>query len=80
MSELLTIRMDDETKTRLEKLAKTMDRTQSDVAVEAIRAYLALSAWQIEELGRALNEADENNFATEEEVKAVVGKWRDGER
>jgi RHH-type transcriptional regulator, rel operon repressor / antitoxin RelB len=78
MSEVMTIRVDRKTKSRLEKLAKAMDRTKSFVAAEAIRAYVALNEWQIGEIKAALKEADAGDFASEEEVRAVMGKWRRG--
>lgn len=78
MSEVMTIRVDRKTKARLEKLAKVMDRTKSYVAAEAIRAYLHLNEWQIQEIKAALKEADAGDFATEEEVQAVMRKWGRG--
>ncbi len=78
MSEVMTIRVDRRTKSRLEKLAKAMDRTKSYVAAEAIRAYVDLNEWQIGEIKAALNEAEAGDFASEEEVQAVTRKWRRG--
>ena len=75
MSEVMTIRVDRKTKTRLEKLAKAMERTKSYVAAEAIRAYVELNEWQINEIKAALKEADAGDFATEKEVEAVTKKW-----
>jgi predicted transcriptional regulator len=78
MSEVMTIRVDRKTKSRLEKLAKAMERTKSYVAAEAIRAYVDLNEWQITEIRAALKEADAGDFASEVEVQAVKGKWRRG--
>ena len=75
MSEVMTIRIDRKTKTRLEKLAKAMERTKSYVAAEAIRAYVELNEWQITEIKAALKEADTGDFASEKEVHAVMRKW-----
>ena len=74
----MTIRVDRKTKSRLEKLAKAMERTKSYVAAEAIRAYVDLNEWQITEIRAALKEADAGDFAREEEVQAVKRKWRRG--
>jgi len=76
MSEVMTIRVDRKTKTRLEKLAKAMERTKSYVAAEAIRSYIDLNEWQIAEIKTALKEADAGDFTTEDQVEAVVRKWR----
>jgi RHH-type transcriptional regulator, rel operon repressor / antitoxin RelB len=76
MSDVMTIRVDRKTKTRLEKLAKAMERTKSYVAAEAIRSYVELNEWQIAEIKAALKEADAGEFASEKEVQAVMKKWR----
>jgi predicted transcriptional regulator len=75
MSEVMTIRVDRKTKGRLEKLARAMDRTNSYLAAEAIRAFVELNEWQIAEIKAALKEADAGDFATEKEVQTVVKKW-----
>ena len=53
MSEVMTIRVDRKTKTRLEKLAKATERTRSYLAAEAIRTYIDLNEWQIAEIKAA---------------------------
>jgi len=78
MSEVMTIRVDRKTKSRLEKLAKATDRTKSYLAAEAIRAYVDLNEWQIEEIKIAIKEANAGDFATDEELRAVTRKWRRG--
>ena len=78
MSEVMTIRIDRKTKSRLERLAKAMERTKSYVAAEAIRTYVDLNEWQIAEIKAALKEADAGDFASEEEVRTVMKKWRRG--
>ena len=76
MSEIITIRIDLKTKSRLEKLAKAMDRTKSYVAAEAIRTYVDLNEWQVTEIKAALKEADAGDFASEKEVDRVMKKWK----
>ena len=75
MSDVMTIRVDRKTKSRLEKLAKAMERTKSYVAAEAIRSYVELNEWQITEIKSALKEADAGDFASEKEVQTVMKKW-----
>ena len=58
MQDTLTIRVDTETKQRLEQLAKATDRTRSYLAAEAIRQYVAHNEWQIQEIKQAMVEAD----------------------
>jgi RHH-type transcriptional regulator, rel operon repressor / antitoxin RelB len=74
MSEVMTIWVDRKTKTRLEKLAKAMERTKSYLAAEAIRTYVELNEWQIAEIKTALKEANAGDFATAEEVESVFNK------
>jgi RHH-type rel operon transcriptional repressor/antitoxin RelB len=78
MSDVVAIRVDARTQSRLEKLAKAMDRTKSYVAAEALRAYIDLNEWQIGEIRAALKEAASEDFATDEEVRAIAGRWRSG--
>jgi RHH-type rel operon transcriptional repressor/antitoxin RelB len=80
MSEIMTIRVDGKTKSRLEKLARATERTKSYLAAEAIRAYVDLNEWQIGEIKAALKEADAGNFATDAEVRRVRKKWGRGAR
>ena len=53
-----------------------MKRTKSYVAAEAIGICGELSKWQISEIKAATKEADAGEFASEEEVDAVVRKWK----
>ena len=55
MSEIMTIRVDGKTRSRLEKLAKAMERTKSYLAAEAIRTYVDLNEWQIAEIDISAN-------------------------
>jgi len=75
MDTTLTIRISNELKHSLEKLAKATGRTKSYLALDAIRAYLDQEAWQIAEIKRAVKEADAGDFATEAEVKRIFNKW-----
>ena len=52
-----------------------MSRSRSFVAAEAIREFVALNEWQIEEIKKGVAEADRGEFATDEEVDQVVKRW-----
>jgi predicted transcriptional regulator len=58
VQDTVTIRVDAETKQRLDQLAKATERTRSYLAAEAIRQYLELNEWQIREIQQAVAEAD----------------------
>ena len=72
---VMSLRIPDEIADTLASLAKATGRSKSFLAVDALREYLAREAWQIEEIQKALKEADEGDFATQEEVNAMADKW-----
>ncbi len=75
-STILTLRVDEKLKKKLDKLAKSTQRSRSFLAAEAIREYVELNEWQIEEIKKGIREADAGNFATDEEVAAMRKKWK----
>lgn len=75
MSATMTLRLDDDLKQRLDRLSKAMQHTKSFLAAEAIREFVDLNEWQIREIEDAVAEADREEFASEEEVRSVLGKW-----
>ncbi len=75
MSSTMTIRLEDDMKDRLARLADSTQRSKSFLAAEAIRDYVETNEWQLAEIETALREADAGLFATDEEVAAVARKW-----
>ncbi len=75
MTSTVTIRLEEATKDKLEKLADATHRSRSFLAAEAIKAYVEGNEWQINEIHAAIKEADAGDFATEAEVQAVIDKW-----
>lgn len=72
---VLTLRLDSALRSKLDKLAAATRRSRSFLAAEAIRDYLELNSWQIEEIHRAIAEADRGEFASEREVQRIAKKW-----
>jgi predicted transcriptional regulator len=72
---VVTLRLAPELRKRLDQLAKTQRRSRSFVAAEAIREYVAVNEWQIEEIKKGLQEADRGEFASDEQVRRVMSKW-----
>jgi predicted transcriptional regulator len=72
---VMSLRIPDEIADTLANLAKATGRSKSYLAVDALREYLAREAWQIEEIQKALKEADAGDFASAEEVSAIAEKW-----
>ena len=74
-STTMTIRLEPDLKSRLDQLAEATHRSKSFLAAEAIREFIALNEWQIQEVKTAIKEADEGSFASDDEVNAVFAKW-----
>lgn len=74
-SSILTLRLDSKLKKQLDRLSEATNRSRSFVAAEAIREYVALNNWQIEETIKAIAEADRGDFATDKEVERALTKW-----
>jgi RHH-type transcriptional regulator, rel operon repressor / antitoxin RelB len=72
MQEVMTIRVEREVKERLERLAKATARSRSFLAAEAIRQYLDLHAWQVEQILEGIEEAEAGKLVAHEDV---VTKW-----
>ena len=75
MSATVTIRLESELKQRLERLAGAMQRSKSFLAAQAIRDFVDLNEWQVQEIEQAVVEADRGEFASDQDVAAVFGKW-----
>lgn len=78
-STTMTIRLEPELKSRLDKLAEATHRSKSFLASEAVREFIEINEWQIQEIKAAITEADEGDFATPEEEAAIFNKWIDNE-
>ncbi len=72
---VVTLRLEPELRKRLDGLAKAQRRSRSFVAAEAIREYVTVNEWQMEEIKKSLAEADLGEFATESEVRRIKEKW-----
>jgi RHH-type rel operon transcriptional repressor/antitoxin RelB len=74
-STTMTIRLEPELKSRLDKLSAATHRSKSFLAAEAVREFVELNEWQIDEIKAAVKEADTGDFASEQEIRAVYSKW-----
>ena len=75
MSSTMTIRLEDDAKARLDRLAESTRRSKSFLAAEAIRAFVEINEWQVAEIHQALREADAGEFASDEQMAALKAKW-----
>src|SRR5438552_14574640 len=75
MSETLSIRVDSETKKRLDVLAKRSKRSKSFLAAEAIAAYVESEEWQLGELHAGIAELDSGEEVSHERVSKWLRSW-----
>jgi predicted transcriptional regulator len=71
-SSVLTLRLDAKLKNQLDRLSKSMNRSRSFVAAQAIQEFVTVNEWQINEIKKGLAEADAGDFATDEEMQQTI--------
>jgi len=71
-SSVLTLRLDAKLKNKLDRLSKSMNRSRSFVAAQAIQEFVSVNEWQINEIKKGLAEADAGDFATDEEMQQTI--------
>jgi len=70
------MRLPDELTNQLEVLATATGRSKSFLAGQAIRDFVDRESWQIAEIIQSIGEADNGDFASDEEVNAISAKWK----
>ncbi len=75
MSETLSIRIDPETKKRLDALSKRSKRSKSFLAAEAITAYVDSEEWQLGEVQAGMAELDQEQEVSHEKVAKWLRSW-----
>jgi RHH-type transcriptional regulator, rel operon repressor / antitoxin RelB len=71
-SAVLTLRLDPKLKNQLDRLSKSMNRSRSFVAAQAIKEFVSVNEWQINEIKKGLAEADAGDFASDEEMQQTI--------
>ena len=71
----MTIRLEPEVKQRLDDPLEATRRSKSRPATGAIRDFVDLNEWQIQEIRSAIAEADSGDFASDDLVRDMLGKW-----
>ena len=72
---VLTVRIPEEIKAKLDKLAQATHRSKSFLAEEAIARYIDLEAWQVGEIEQAIQEADRGDFAKPSDMADLLKKY-----
>ena len=75
MTETLSIRIDSDTKKRLDALSKRSRRSKSFLAAEAIAAYVESEEWQLGELQAGIAELDSGREVGHEKVSKWLKSW-----
>lgn len=70
-----TVRVSDETASKLDQIAEKLDRSRSYVAAQAIEDYIAREEWQLAEIEAGLAEANRGEFASVEDLTKIIGKY-----
>lgn len=76
--ENVTFRLDPDKRAALDAIAAGMERNLTYVLNQAINAYLEMHQWQLQEIQQGIAEADAGDFASEQEVSAVLTRLTDG--
>jgi len=71
-SSVLTLRLDAKLKNQLDRLSKSMNRSRSFVAAQAIQEYVSVNEWQISEIKKGIAEADAGDFASDEDMRQTI--------
>jgi predicted transcriptional regulator len=66
------LRLDADTRKRLDALAKATERSRSALAAEAVRQFVELNEWQIAAIQKGVQQADKGQFIDHAKLKA---KW-----
>jgi RHH-type rel operon transcriptional repressor/antitoxin RelB len=69
-STTLTVRLNADTKKRLEAVATHVRRSKSFLAAEAIEEFLVVQEWQIAAIKEGIAAADRGDLVPHEEVRA----------
>ena len=75
MSTTLSVRIDVNTKKRLEALAKRARRSKSFLAAEAIAAFVEAESWQLDEVQTGMKELDEGQGIPHKDVAKWLRSW-----
>ena len=76
MRDILTVRIDPETREALDTIATNLDRDRSYVINQALSAYVDMHRWQIEHIRKGLREADAGKFVPQAKVDKVLSRLR----
>ena len=71
----VTLRLDKDKVALLDQFAQSDDRDRTYLIKHAIDGYLQMRQWQIDEINKAIAQADAGEFVPEAEMQALFAKW-----
>jgi predicted transcriptional regulator len=77
MVKSVSFRLDDDKLAFLDQLAQSTHRDRSYLINQAVEDYIEVRRWHIEEIKKAVAEADAGDFASDEEVEAFFRMARE---
>jgi predicted transcriptional regulator len=72
----VSFRLESEKVAALDSLAAAMDRDRTYLLGEAVKAYLEIQQWHLQEIEAGIAEADAGQVIDHRKVKALAAKWR----
>lgn len=70
-----TIRMEDKTLDRIDSMAKSLSRSRTWIINQAIERYISYEEWFAHEVKSGLNEMQNGDLSSPEEVRSKLQKW-----
>jgi predicted transcriptional regulator len=75
MSNTITIDLEDDARRALDRLAQQTNRSVDELVNQAVRNLLNLQEWQRRKIEAGTAAAERAEFATEEELDRIAGKY-----
>jgi predicted transcriptional regulator len=75
MPKSVTIDLDEPVLEALDRAAEQRGRSRADIIAEAVRDYLETQRWQLEKIKAGIAAANRGDFASEDEIERIVGKY-----
>jgi RHH-type transcriptional regulator, rel operon repressor / antitoxin RelB len=76
MTKSVTFRIDDDKLAFLDELASSQKRDRSHIINQAVDNYIEVKRWHIEQIEKAVAEADAGKFASPEDVRAALDAFK----
>jgi predicted transcriptional regulator len=75
MTTTMSIRLNQELKDRLERLAQATNRSRSFLTVEALKQFIELNEWQVTVIQEGIAAADAGRLVEHEQAEAWLTTW-----